>query len=156
MRLAALALIVATIVAQVTWAIDGNSPKQYVIHTEFKQGSRKDDSDTVEVFAAPQVAVIAGHEANYRVGGEATLGDQQIPYGTALNLRIKPSGDEKVLITGVMDVSQITLSSDSVVARKSTCIHFKQTTPLNKPVRFALPNDSGEQQELTISIEEAK
>ena len=158
MRMAALALIVATIVAQITLAVDGNAPKQYLIHTELKQHSCKDGSDAANVIAAPRLCIAAGREANYLVGGEATLGDEQIPYGTSLNLRIKPADDGKVLITGAIDASHITVSSDSIVARKSTCVHFKQTTPLGKPVHFAVdsPDDAEGRQELTISIEEAK
>jgi hypothetical protein len=91
-----------------------HSAKHYVIECAILEGRSKGsiETETLRTLARPRLAVSEGRVANILIGGEVIVGDEKVPHGTSLKVKVDPAEDAKLRVTGVLEISTIGTVSD--------------------------------------------
>lgn len=155
MRAVTICVAVSTIALFQTCPAAGE--EQYVVQVAVKKGTASSDkqADGVQVLAEPRLAMTVGRQATYRSGGEAQLGDERIPLGTLMKLRLEPENQTSVVLSGVIESSERLSSSEGLVSRQSLSVYLRRAIEIGRTTQIPLSDAAVDGWWLEITIDRA-
>src|SRR4051794_11436718 len=107
-----LALAFAAVLLASTPGRAADWPLEYLIHIKLVEASAA-GSSKLKILAEPTLAVVAGREAYFSLGGEVNLrGESVDSIGTRVRLRVTPQEGERVQLKAKVQVSQLVSQSE--------------------------------------------
>jgi len=150
-----IAVVAAVLVGSPVLGAADSPRQQYLIKVRLVEHC--DDhcqaNDKTRVLAEPKLVTVEGREANYLVGGQMTVGDTAIDFGTSLKLHIEGADAGAVNVKGVVETSQVDQGRENLATRNSTAIYFQRSLELGKTARYELAQPNGATRVLEFSIE---
>jgi len=104
------------------------------------------------VLAEQNLATVVNRQAEYHVGGIEELGDEEIPFGTKLRIRVAPAAAGHVLVNGSLEASTIGEAEAGLRTRHSTAVHFHRKIRLARDTTFTFRAESGDAVKRTLRI----
>lgn len=158
MRYLILATFAVWIVSpKTTIGAETKPPQQYVVTVVLREVPLSGSKQKGKILADPQVAMLANEEANFWAGGERTIGEDKVPLGTQLKVRIAPLSDKKVRLTGMLEVSSIrSVTEEGVVPRESFSVHFDKTIDIGNQARICVSKSYDKERWFELLVQEPK
>jgi hypothetical protein len=110
----------------------------YLIQATVKEvrGDGRIEKAKLNILASPKVYTIEGREAHVLVGDQTTISDQKVQGGISFKVKAKETSEDKICVTGVLELSTFGPSTADFVVRKSTSFHFAKTVVSGETVRL--------------------
>jgi hypothetical protein len=150
-----LLLAIITCLLRVPAVAQQESAKQfYEIRPCLREITLERTTSTGTVLAEPRVQVVENREADLNVGGKEVVGEEEVPSGIVLRVKVKPVAGKTVQASGVLEVSETghPENENDVVIRESCAIHFNKTIELGHPMRVQISKTSEKERWFELSV----
>ena len=131
--------------------------KVYTIEVSLQEGHSTGsiEKGTLRILAHPTVMVTEGREAKILIGGEVAVGGEKVPHGISLILTAESRPDDRVYVTGALEVSTLgrLTDDDETVMREGTSVHFAKTVACGEKVRVPKSKSARSQRWLELRVE---
>ena len=114
------------------------------------------EKTTKRSLCEPTIATTNGLPAEIRIGGRTKVGKEEIEWGTLAKVQIDSRSDDKLDVTGKIDVSSVAIPSPDCAIRESLMVCFSRAIEVKKTEQIVLNDSLGLRQWCEITIEPYK
>lgn len=150
-----LLLAIITCLFRLPAAAQQDSAKQiYEVRPCLREITLERTTSTGTVLAEPRLQVVENREAVSTVGGKEAVGEEEVPSGIVLRVKVDPEAAKTVHASGVLEVSETghPETENDVVIRESFAIHFNRTIELGRPLRIRLSKTPQKERWFELSV----
>lgn len=127
----------------------------YFIEATVKEVRRdgRNENATMSVLASPKAYIIEGREAHVLVGNQKAIGDEKVQGGVSFKVRAKEASEDKISVTGSLEISTLGPSTGDFVVRESKSCHFAKTVLPGKTIELTMSETADVRMWLELRVE---